>query len=177
MYIKRFLIGAAAAAMVLTSCGQGTNSNQDVENEAIEATEDAMEAAELSDAQAMAAIAGIYVLEGYDAAETDADWVAATVTPDPQTGHISIAVRSRTDIKKPTCTFDADCQKLEQNIYFTEAETAKILFKFEDNKLIIDTENEADRDALHFYCSGGATLAGTYIKGEQLPQAIVEAFE
>ena len=57
---------------------------------------------------------GNYVSDGYEKKYEGYDWVAVTVR---QTGNSTyhLRIRSRMDIKKPTCTFDAEATKLDSN--------------------------------------------------------------
>lgn len=106
---------------------------------------------------------GLYVSEGYAQRAEGADWVSVAVTAG-EGQQLKVEVRSRSDIKKPTCTFDALADRKDDSTYVAVHEGKNILFTFTEADLNISTENPADSDLLHFFCSGGATLAGQYIK-------------
>lgn len=77
---------------------------------------------------------------------------------------VKIKIRSRADIKKPTCSLDAIAQKLDDNTYQTSIDGKSVLFRFTDKEISITTENEEDEGLLYFYCAGGASLKGTYLR-------------
>ncbi|WP_321516272.1 hypothetical protein [Marinifilum fragile] len=107
------------------------------------------------------AITGNYVSDGYVNRKHGSDWVSVAVTK-LDNDKLNISVRSRADIKKPTCTFDATAQKVDDKTYETQIDGKSVLFLFLKDELSISTKNEADKDLLYFYCSGGASIAGTY---------------
>lgn len=106
---------------------------------------------------------GAYVSEGYTQREEGYDWVKVMVTS-TAADEITIAVRSREDIKKPTCTLDAVAKKIGDQIYLAELEGKKVKFTFTDKSLAIEAKDEADNNILYYFCSGGASLRGTYEK-------------
>lgn len=108
-------------------------------------------------------VVGNYVSDGYSNRNQGYDWISVIVTSTTDS-KLSIKVRSRADKKKPTCTFDAIVQKIDDNNYQTQINDKVILFQFSSNALSITTKNETDRGLLNFYCSGGASFAGTYRK-------------
>ncbi|NVJ87128.1 MAG: hypothetical protein HWE15_12530 [Algoriphagus sp.] len=108
-------------------------------------------------------IFGNYVDDGYAQKEEGYDWVAVMVKPRTDQS-IFISIRSRADRKNPTCTFDAIAYLQSENTYEVSNGGKRIIFAFEGDQIQIITENPADRDALYFFCSGGATLEGTYTK-------------
>ncbi|WP_316789744.1 hypothetical protein [Pedobacter frigoris] len=106
---------------------------------------------------------GNYVTPEYLDRDKGYDWVAVTATKlSDSTLHISI--RSRADKKKPTCTFDADANRLSANIFKTTVNGKNILYTFGEKNMTIGTEKKEDVGILNFYCSGGGSLAGTYNK-------------
>lgn len=109
------------------------------------------------------AVDGAYVSEGYTEREEGYDWVKVMVTS-TTSDEISIAVRSREDIKKPTCTLDAVAKKITDSTYLAELEGKKVKFSFTDKSLSIEAKDEEDNNILYFFCSGGASLRGTYTK-------------
>lgn len=108
-------------------------------------------------------VEGDYTDDSYEKRNEGYDWVAVSVkTTSDSTIHI--AVRSRADNKKPTCTFDADAKKINDSSYTAMAEGKEIKFIFSPSTIQITTENEADRGILNYFCSGGGSLEGTYMK-------------
>ena len=110
-------------------------------------------------------VTGNYVSSEYEKRDEGYDWVSVAVRP-AANDNIKIAVRSRADKKKPTCTFDALAKKVNDSTYTATAEGKTILFSFKDNQISITTQNESDSNILNFYCSGGGSLAGSYQKIE-----------
>lgn len=100
-----------------------------------------------------------YVDDGYSLREQGADWVMVTATPLADS-KLQIAVKSRSDIKKPTCTYNATARfNPKTGAYETNENGQTISFTLSDQQLAIDG---SDSNLLHYYCSGGATLKGTY---------------
>lgn len=108
-------------------------------------------------------ITGQYVTADYHKRQQGYDWVAVIVKR-VDSNHLSLAVRSRADKKKPTCTFDATAQKITAVSYQGLSDGKPIFFNFSDSTLNISVERPEDEVVLHFYCSGGASLAGSYVK-------------
>ena len=106
---------------------------------------------------------GSYASDGYDKRAQGYDWVGVTVSPAPER-QLRIAVRSRADKKKPTCTFDAVARPISPTVYQTSVEGKNIRFTFDRDTVNISNESEADRGLLNYYCSGGGSLADTYRK-------------
>ena len=111
------------------------------------------------------AILGNYVNDSYARRGEGYDWVAVSIRPGAQDA-IQVSVRSRADKKKPTCTFDANAYKEDEGQYIAVYEGTRIRFAFAGDSLVISTEDPAAADVLRFFCSGGATVAGTYRKLE-----------
>ncbi|MBP3944781.1 hypothetical protein [Psychrobacter sp. K31L] len=113
-------------------------------------------------------VAGDYASESYAARKQGYDWVGIMVRPDGATD-ITIKVRARSDVKKPTCHFDGKATLLGQDdahgiIFQTEINNSNdsmAFFQFKDDTLTIDSP---DKYALNYFCSGGGTLAGNYEK-------------
>lgn len=100
-----------------------------------------------------------YVDDGYSFREQGADWVMITATPLADS-KLQIAVKSRSDIKKPTCTYNATARfNPKTGDYETNENGQTISFTFSDQQLEIDG---SDSNLLYYYCSGGATLKGVY---------------
>lgn len=108
-------------------------------------------------------VSGNYVSEGYSKRSEGYDWVAVLVT-EAENNKLNISIRSRADKKKPTCTFDAVAKKIDDKTYQTQIDGKSILFEFTNTQISIATEKEEDEGLLYFYCSGGASIAGSYLK-------------
>lgn len=108
-------------------------------------------------------VSGNYVTPDYEMRGEGYDWVAVSVK------HLSadviwLSVRSRADRKKPTCTFDTKAYRTNDSTFSTVAEGKTVIIKFGAGSVTIATERPEDEAALYFFCSGGATVAGTYKK-------------
>ncbi len=114
---------------------------------------------------AMQTVVGDYATEDYSKRAQGYDWTGVIVRAiDNQ--NIDITVRSRSDIKKPTCSFEGTAKLIGQDnahgiIFKTVANNSVTFLQFKDGMLTIDSE---DKYALNYFCSGGATLAGDYQK-------------
>jgi len=106
---------------------------------------------------------GNYVSESYSKRNEGYDWVAVSITQ-WNSDEAKIKIRSRADKKKPTCTLDAIAKKVTSTIYESTLDGKAVLFTLENNTLSIKTKNEKDNDFLSFYCSGGASISGRYLK-------------
>lgn len=106
---------------------------------------------------------GNYVNNSYSQRKEGYDWVAVIVSKE-NNNRLKIAVRSRADKKKPTCTFDVVAHKLDENTYTSLVQDKKVLFRFSENSITIEAEKKEDSGILNFYCSGGASIADTYTK-------------
>ncbi len=104
-----------------------------------------------------------YVDDGYSQKDEGYDWVSVAVT-DAGNDQINIKVRSRADKKRPTCTFDATASRVDVNTYSSILDGKTILYKFEDSNLTISPAEPEFEGVLAIYCSGGASVAGTYRK-------------
>jgi len=106
-----------------------------------------------------------YATADYDKRVQGYDWVGVMVRADGDR-QIDIKVRSRSDIKKPTCHFDGKATLMGQDtahgmIFQSTVNGSTAFFQFKDDKLIIDS---TDKYALNYFCSGGGSLAGEYKK-------------
>lgn len=109
---------------------------------------------------------GNYITNDYLKRNEGYDWVAVKVK---RTGkdQLLFQVRSRADKKKPTCTWDEKAFRESDKRYYAYVDNNKILFTFSGDTLSIEAESEAGNNALHFFCSGGASLAGKYFKTDE----------
>ena len=110
-------------------------------------------------------IYGNYVDGSYARRNEGYDWVGVRVQNGNE-GQIQVQVRSRADKKRPTCTFDATAFMISDSTYQALVDGKQVMFSFANKKLTISTEPQ-DENVLYFYCSGGATVAGTYDKIEE----------
>ena len=106
-----------------------------------------------------------YATADYDKRVQGYDWVGVMVRADGDR-QIDIKVRSRSDIKKPTCHFDGKATLMGQDtahgmIFQSKVNDSTTFFQFKDDTLIIDSP---DKYALNYFCSGGGSLAGEYKK-------------
>jgi len=106
---------------------------------------------------------GNYVNGAYAKRGEGYDWVAVSIERiDPR--HALVQVRSRGDIKRPTCTFDGVATLQPGAGLVAEMDGRRIRFTLGGNALVVSAETPADKDFLHYFCSGGATIAGTYMR-------------
>ena len=108
-------------------------------------------------------IAGTYVSNDYQKRNEGYDWVGIIIHENADKS-ITVKIRSRADLKKPTCTLDATAVSTTDEKYKTVLEGKTVLFSFNNKNLTIDSETEGDSSILSFYCSGGASIKGNYEK-------------
>ncbi|MFB9120040.1 hypothetical protein ACFFUE_02430 [Bergeyella porcorum] len=106
---------------------------------------------------------GNYVSDSYANRKQGYDWVSVSIF-DAGNDYLKISVRSRADLKKPTCTFDGVAKKINDNTYEYQKDNQSMLFTFSKENLAISPKNETDKNFLRFYCSGGGSLENTYKK-------------
>jgi hypothetical protein len=112
-------------------------------------------------------VVGDYVSDSYSQRHQGYDWIAVKVQADENDQNsVHITVRSRDDIKKPTCTFDGQAKFMGQDqahgiIFETTANDSKVFLQFQSDQLTIDSD---DKYALNYYCSGGGSIVGDYQK-------------
>ena len=114
---------------------------------------------------AVQTVIGDYATDGYDKRQQGYDWVGVMVRPFGA-AEIDIKVRARGDIKNPSCNYNGKATLMGQDtahgvIFQTVANNSVTFLQFKDGKLTIDSQ---DKMALHYFCSGGDTLAGDYQK-------------
>ncbi|WP_430928861.1 PliI family lysozyme inhibitor of I-type lysozyme [Polaribacter marinivivus] len=108
-------------------------------------------------------VIGNYVSEEYSKRSEGYDWIAIMIS-EKENNLLKISIRSRADKKRPTCTFDAVAKKINDKTYQSQINGKSILFTFTDTQISVTTENEEDQGLLYFYCSGGASISGSYQK-------------
>ena len=106
-----------------------------------------------------------YATADYDKRVQGYDWVGVMVRADGDR-QIDIKVRSRSDIKKPTCHFDGKATLMGQDtahgtIFQAKVNDSTAFFQFKGDTLVIDSSGKY---ALNYFCSGGGSLAGEYKK-------------
>lgn len=158
--ITVFILGT----LLVVSCKNKTD--ETTSEDQLEITESVQEKrketqAKLSKAEKL--IFGSYVDDSYEKRNEGYDWVSVAVS-DAGNDQIKIKVRSRADKKRPTCTFDATADRVDDNTYSSILDGKTIIYKFEDSNLTISPEKPEFEGILAFYCSGGANVAGTYSK-------------
>ncbi|MGW8317239.1 MAG: hypothetical protein ACWGNV_16700 [Bacteroidales bacterium] len=105
--------------------------------------------------------AGIYVSDGYPLRDQGYDWVGISIDPlSDSTAHVS--VRSRIDQKKATCTFDSDASLTDSGRLVIPFEDKQFFLSLSGDSLKISVEDEKSNNLLFYFCSGGASLEGTY---------------
>lgn len=143
MVKHRKLIVIALIAVILTGCSNGKKAPVVVVE------------------KKKAEFGGNYVSADYHQRHEGYDWVAILVRKtDDSTYHL--AARSRIDRKRPTCTFDATARVKDSTSLIAQVDGKVILFTIRDSILQIAPEKAEDTAMLNYYCSGGATLAGSY---------------
>ncbi len=113
---------------------------------------------------------GHYVTDGYARKDQGYDWVAVSVYPLNQ-HRVRISVRSRVDKKKPSCTFDGLVTPINDSTLVFHGNDFSIYFNFSGDTLVVGADSRENQNRLFYYCSGGASLAGTYTKIDGPPDS------
>ena len=104
---------------------------------------------------------GDYVSDGYAQRDEGYDWSVVSIE---QSGDstFNISVRSRADIKKESCSFNAAAVlSATGDTLISRYDDANIYFTVSADTLTISSDTPS---ILYFFCSGGATLAGEYVR-------------
>ncbi|WP_350558217.1 hypothetical protein [Psychrobacter sp. CAL346-MNA-CIBAN-0220] len=154
-----------SALMIVTGCQAVTPSSSDISSPNIAANTAAVMQTATILTPAVQTVVGDYASDGYAKRTQGYDWVGVMVRPHGD-AEIDIKVRARADIKQPSCSFDGKATLMGQDnahgvIFQTIANDSVTFLQFKDGKLTIDSQ---DKQALNYFCSGGATLAGDYQK-------------
>lgn len=104
------------------------------------------------------AFTGSFVSEGYEDKNSGADWVSVTITK-IKGNLFHVEVRSRSDIKKPTCTLTSDAHLNKNGELIASQNGLDLGFRISGDLLSIYSPSDKE---LNYFCSGGATLAGKY---------------
>jgi len=106
---------------------------------------------------------GIYVSDGYERRAEGYDWVGVSINSlSDTTAHV--AVRSRIDQKKATCTFDSDARLTDNGTLVITMEDKLFTLSLSGDSLSILGRDGKSENLLYYFCSGGATLQGNYIR-------------
>ena len=165
----------ASALITLTACNNMSSNVQNVEsatvsssvipNSVVPNTGPVATQKQIALSPALQTVVGDYASKGYDQRAQGYDWVGVQIRPFNK-DEINIKVRARSDIKKPSCSFEGQATLMGQDeahgiIFQTRANDSVTFLQFKGGVLTIDSE---DKYALNAFCSGGATLAGDYQK-------------
>ncbi|SFC27010.1 hypothetical protein SAMN04487907_103163 [Zunongwangia mangrovi] len=101
---------------------------------------------------------GTYVADRYEDRNDGYDWVGVEITSITDT-IIKVSIRSRADLKRPTCTLHCLAIKIDDSIYQSIKTTLPVQFKFNKSTLSIFSKSPQD---LAYFCSGGASIEGSY---------------
>lgn len=104
--------------------------------------------------------AGFYADEGYVKRKQGHDWVGVHVEP-LKNRYYRVVVKSRNDIKKPTCSGSFIAKPADKHTLSADSEAGRFYLVFGKNKLDIRSKNKT---TLHYFCSGGGSLARQYRK-------------
>lgn len=104
------------------------------------------------------AFIGTFVSEGYEKRNSGADWVSVTIVQIRE-NLFHAEIRSRSDIKKPSCTLTTDAHLNKKGELTASQNDLNIGFRISGDILSIYSPSNQD---LNYFCSGGATLAGKY---------------
>lgn len=121
--------------------------------------------------QTVQILTGSYVSADYAQRSKGYDWVSVSIQSINKE-IIAVRIRSRADKKKPTCSLDATATKSADGIYKTLLDKGAVVYTFLDQTLTISPEPGTPEGALNFYCSGGASIAGTYTHIEGAPDTL-----
>ena len=165
------LIMMTSTLAALTGCNSVSptvNSDSHIKVKSVASTTSTLPAIQsniLGDNVSADTVSADYASVDYDKRAQGYDWVGVIVRVESDR-QIDIKVRSRSDIKKPTCHFDGKATLMGQDtahgtIFQATVNDSTAFFQFKDDKLIIDS---IDKYALNYFCSGGGSLAGEYKK-------------
>ncbi|MDN3594681.1 hypothetical protein [Zunongwangia endophytica] len=106
---------------------------------------------------------GTYVNSDYEDRNEGKDWVGIEVTS-LEDKLISLSIRSRADLKRPTCTLHCLAKKKNDSTYVAIETDLPIQFMFTRDRLFVSSKTS---EGLAYFCSGGASIGGDYryIKG------------
>lgn len=105
---------------------------------------------------------GNYVTQEYHKRQDGYDWTVVSIEALTDST-CWITIQSRSDIKKPTCSFESEAKILSNEKLMATYENKEILFHKQNNEIAISTIKEEDKNLLYYFCSGGASISGEYI--------------
>ena len=103
---------------------------------------------------------GTYTSDQYENRDKGFDWVGIEVFSIDDT-LIKVSLRSRADLKRPTCTLHCIARKLNDSVYESVETTIPVRFNFSKQEVSIYSSS---RQELAYFCSGGASIQGDYRK-------------
>ena len=106
---------------------------------------------------------GNYVSEDYFKRSEGYDWMVLTVNM-VNKKLAEINIMSRSDIKKPTCTFYSKAVVISKDSLAAEYDGSLIIFAFTDSSVFVNTNSDQNTSILNYFCSGGGSIGGEYIK-------------
>lgn len=107
------------------------------------------------------AFEGDYVTSEYNQRAEGYDWTVVSITSLSDTV-ANISVKSRTDIKKPTCSFEGTGHITPSgDTLVSTFDNNEIYFVLTGDTLSVSSDSP---NLLYYFCSGGASLGGQYIK-------------
>lgn len=160
---------AVAISITLASCKESTKTNAN--DQIVTKTEEVKEHS--NPTKVAIDYSGDYVTNEYNKRSEGFDWLAVSAKKLTDTT-MHFNVRARADKKKATCSFEGDGVKVSDGVYKATSGDNTVLFTFKDNKVTIGGEGKTDEvSTLHWFCSGGASLADyTFVKiNEPLDEA------
>ncbi len=102
-----------------------------------------------------------YVSDGHNKRKQGYDWVAVETTKQAD-NTLKVQIRSRSDKKKPTCTFDGIAYPVSSNLYQLKQGDMTLNLTLNAKSIDIEPAQESDRNKAMTYCSGGGSLMGSY---------------
>ena len=158
MNINKGIIRFVVITLISVSLLACKNNSKTNKGEQAEGTPKQEEAAQLD-----TSIYGNYVDSSYKDRNQGYDWIGVIVEKLEEES-IFVSIRSRADKKSPTCTYDTKAYKKDENLYESIFDGKPIRFLFAKGTITISGETPENSNVLYYFCSGGASIAGTYQK-------------
>lgn len=115
------------------------------------------------DKQFSRSVAGDYVTADYANRDQGYDWITVQVKQ-VSIDTIAVTIRSRADKKRSSCSLSISAGQENDSTYVSRNDQGEIAFIFQNQYVRIQGTNAKTEQSLSYYCSGGATIAGTYDK-------------
>lgn len=141
-----------------------TEQSQTTEQETVEKSEHTQMDSKAINANNITTLVGTYASEGYDKKEAGYDWIVVKVTAGSEANTLAIDISARDDIKKPTCGLATTANAVANGQYLAKDDGTAILFAFDNDTLSVSAGEGSDAHDLMYYCSGGGSISGTYLK-------------